>query len=141
MLPLTSCEPAPETQAAPATFWYLGTPYSKYPAGLDAAYKLACRQRGLLLQAGVPCFSPIAHSHGVATECDLDPRDLSVWLPSEAPIMAAACGLIVCMAASWRESVGLRHEIDAFEACGKPVVYMAPGVVPERLARAAVGAG
>ena len=27
------------------TFWYLATPYSKYPHGIEEAFKEACRQR------------------------------------------------------------------------------------------------
>ena len=44
-------------------FWYLASPYSKYPEGTQAAFEMACWQAGLLIRAGVPVFSPIAHSH------------------------------------------------------------------------------
>ena len=85
-------------------FWYLGSPYSKYPGGLDAAFDAVVTARGLLVRAGVPCFSPIIHSHMVARLCGIDPLDHSIWLPSERPMLDAACGLIVLKIAGWKES-------------------------------------
>lgn len=106
-------------------FWYVGTPYSKYSGGIHLAFRLACRYTAEFIRRGVPVFSPIAHSYCVATEGGIDPLDRAIWLPADAPLMKAAGGLIVVMLDTWRESVGLRHEIDAFEAAGKPVVYWA----------------
>jgi hypothetical protein len=114
-------------------FWYLATPYSKYPHGLEAAFRLAVEQRGLLLKAGVPVFSPIIHSHPVAMQCGLDPHDHSIWLPSEAPILAAACGLINLAAESWKISFGMMMEREDFQKRGLPIVYMTPGTVPDEL--------
>ena len=111
-------------------FWYISSPYSKFPGGLDAAYELACEARGLLIKAGIPCFSPIAHSHGTAKLCGIDPRDHSIWLPVEAPIMAAAHGIIMLKAESWETSYGMYKELKAFQATGKPVVWMNPGELP-----------
>jgi Domain of unknown function (DUF1937) len=115
-------------------YWFLGTPYSKYPGGLEEAFLLAIRARGLLMQYGIPCYSPIVHSHPVAKECVIDPRDLDIWLPAEMPMRKNAYGLIVLMAESWDISVGLKTEIDEFETANKPVRYMKPGeVTPELL--------
>ena len=114
-------------------FWYLATPYSKYPDGIEAAFHLAAETRGILLKAGVPCFSPIVHSHPVAMVCRIDPLDHSIWLPSEAPILRLAHGLIMLRARSWEVSYGMAEEYKLFIAAGKPVVFMDPGVVPEGL--------
>ena len=116
-------------------FWYLATPYSKYPQGLEAAFLLAVRARGLLLQAGVRCFSPIIHSHPVAMECGLDPLDHEIWLPAEAPILEHASGLIMLRADSWEISFGMNEELKLFRAAEKPVVWMDPGVLPEEFER------
>jgi len=112
-------------------FWFLATPYSKYPHGLDAAFRLAARQRGLLVRAGVRCFSPIVHSHAVAMECGIDPHDHAIWLPAEAPMRWAATGIILLRAESWESSVGMRLEREEFLAAGKPVAWMDPDVLPE----------
>jgi len=110
----------------PNSFWYLATPYSKYAYGLEAAYELAVRHRALLLAAGIPNFSPIVHSHPVAKMCGLDPRDLSIWLPSEAPIMAAAHGLIVVRATGWDRSDGIAEEVKEFTRTQRPIIFMHP---------------
>lgn len=114
------------------TYWYLATPYSKYPGGIEAAFRLAVETRGLLLRNGVPTFSPIIHSHPVAVACGIDPFDHSIWLPSEAPILRAASGLIMVMGVSWEVSYGMAKEREIFEADGRPIEWMTPGVVPER---------
>ena len=114
-------------------FWYLATPYSKYAGGIYDAFLLAVHTRGFLLKANIPCFSPIIHSHSVAMECDLDPYDHTIWLPSEAPLMAAAFGLIVVMADGWQESYGIGEEITAFVASHRPIIYMHPQTVPQEL--------
>ena len=115
------------------TFWYLASPYSKYSAGIFAAYVDICQQTALLVRAGIPVFSPIAHSHGIAEFGDIDPADHAVWLPADAPFMDAAHGIIVCKLPGWDNSRGVQHEIDVFAAAGKPVVYMEPGTVPADL--------
>ena len=114
-------------------YWYLATPYSKYPLGIKSAFRLAVEARGLLLRAGVACFSPIIHSYPVAVQCGIDPFDHAIWLPSEAPILAGACGLIMLRAESWEQSYGINHERKLFEQRGLPVVWMDPGVVPKGL--------
>ena len=111
-------------------FWFLASPYSKYPHGLEAAYRLACRQRGLLVKAGIPVFSPVVHSHSVAAECGIDPQDHAIWLPAEMPMRLAATGIILLRAESWESSVGMAIEHAEFRDAGKPVVFMDPDVLP-----------
>jgi hypothetical protein len=107
-------------------FWFLGSPYSKYPHGIDAAFDAVVAARGKLILAGIPCFSPIIHSHPVAKACGIDPYDHAIWLPAERPMLDAARGLIVAMMEGWRESFGLHEEIAIFESSGKPIVYWDP---------------
>lgn len=120
----------PPSQVPARTFWYLATPYSKFPFGPDAAHKVACVAAGLLIQAGVPAYSPIAYTHPVAKACDIDPMDLELWLKVDAPMIAAAHGIIVLAAPTWEVSSGIRHEREAFKKAGKPEIFMTPGVVP-----------
>ena len=113
------------------SFWYLATPYSKFKDGIESANRIACEQTALLIRAGVPTFSPIAHTHPIAIHGGIDPFAHEIWLPADAPLMHAAAGLIVCMMDGWRDSYGIGVEIDTFAKAGKPIVYMEPGVVPE----------
>ena len=108
------------------SYWYLATPYSKFAGGIEAAYVAACKQTALLLKAGVPVFSPIAHSHSVAVHGDVDPLDHSIWLPADQPFMDCAHGLIYCLLPGHEESYGMKHELDYFRDAEKPVVFMTP---------------
>ncbi len=108
-------------------FWYLGSPYSKFAGGLDEAHRLVCVEAARLIKAGLPVYSPIAHTHPVALHGVVDPLDHNIWLPADRPMMDAAFGLIVLKLDGWDESFGLKHEIEVFEAAGKPIAYAPPG--------------
>jgi hypothetical protein len=112
------------------TLWYVATPYSKYPGGIEEAYKLACRCAAKLILAGIPCISPIAHSHGIAEYGRIDPREHKIWMPADHAIMRVCTGLIVVMAEGWAESFGVREEIRTFDAAGKPIVRWDPQQEP-----------
>lgn len=114
-------------------FWYLGSPYSNFPGGLERAHFLACLAAAQLIEAGVPVFSPIAHTHPIAVFSRLDPLDHSIWLPADEPIMRAAHGIIVLKLAGWSQSFGLSKEIERFAGEGKPVIYAELGEVPAEL--------
>lgn len=112
-------------------FWFLASPYSKYPHGIEAAFNLAVQARGMLLKAKVPVFSPIIHSHPVAVGCGLDPFDHDIWLPSELPILHLAYGMIQLRAEGWQDSKGMAYEEMQFRMTGRPIVPMTPGIVPD----------
>lgn len=108
-----------------ADFWYLATPYSKYEGGIWLAQMEACRAAAYVIQQqNRSVYSPIAHSHYIAIHGKIDPLDHSLWMAQCKPMMDAACGLIVVKMQGWQESVGIRQEIAAFEAAGKPVEYL-----------------
>src|SRR5688572_29901079 len=115
-----------EQQNESGGFWYVGSPYSKYPDGLHAAFREVSRITGSLIAQGVHCYSPIAHTHPVAIHSGMDPLDHSIWLAADAPLMRAAIGLIVCKMESWEKSYGLKVEIEEFERAEKPIVYLEP---------------
>lgn len=107
-------------------FWYLATPYSKW-ADRREAWRQAVIAAADMIKAGVPAFSPIVHSHPIALIGKIDPLDHEIWLPADAPLMAAARGLVVYQMDGWDESYGVAVEIDAFRAAGKPVIFWRPG--------------
>ena len=114
-------------------YLYLATPYSKYPGGIVAAYELACCEQARLISAGIAVFCPISHTHGPAIHGDIDPLDHGIWLPADQPFMDGADGIVVLTAESWELSYGMRKELEAFQAAGKSVHWMAPGEIPESL--------
>ena len=111
-------------------YWYLASPYSKYKDGLERAFIVVCNNAGLLIAAGVPVYSPIAHTHSIAVHAGMDPFDHKIWLPADEPMMHAAHGLIVLKMQGWEESYGIGEELKIFTAAGKPIIYMEPGVIP-----------
>lgn len=115
------------------SYYYMASPYSKYPGGLEAAFEAASQQAAMLLRAGVPVYAPIAHTHPIAIHGNIEPCDHTIWLPADEPLMRAASGLIVCELAGWQSSVGVQYEIDTFCDMGKPVIQMTPGIVPSQL--------
>ena len=111
-------------------FWYLATPYTKYPGGMDAAHMEAVKAKGLLMQAKIRVFSPIVHTHVVSVHCNIPGASgESIWSWDDEPYLMLARGIIVLMAGyNWRQSEGIAHEVS--RADGRPLVYMHPGVVP-----------
>lgn len=111
---------------------YLGSPYSKYPKGIERAYAKICSIAGRLLQKGVKVYSPIAHTHGIASHAYLDFYDHSIWLPFDEAIMRKCDAMAVALMTDWALSFGIAHEVDFFNAAGKPVFALDPGLVEER---------
>lgn len=117
------------------SFYYLATPYSKYSAGIEAAFAAASEQAAILTRAGVPVFSPIAHTHPIAIYGNLDPYDHVLWLEADRTFMEAAKALIICEMHGWQESYGIEQERKYFAGAGKPIIHMTPGIVPRELSR------
>ena len=115
------------------TFYYLATPYSSYPTGQHDAFRAACRQSGLLLDARIPTFSPVVYGHPMAMSADLDPLDQEMWMTMCRPFMQFSHGLIMCKLDTWERSKGMKEEHDAFVQAGKPIIWMNPGQIPPEL--------
>lgn len=105
-------------------YWYLASPYEAHPEGLDQAHQDACEAAGQLMAAGVPVYSPIAHSHCVALWGDLDPIDHELWMKTDRPMMDAAGGLMVVKMPNWEISRGIAEERRVFAEAEKPIVFL-----------------
>lgn len=104
-------------------FWYLATPYSKYRAGTEAAYRDACALAAHLFRAGVQVYSPIAHTHAIAEIGGLAGH-FERWAAFDEAMIRASDGLIVAATMDgWRESAGIAAEIAICERLRKPVHY------------------
>lgn len=111
---------------------YLASPYSKYPKGLERAYCKICRIAGRLLVNGVTVYSPIAHTHGIASHAYLDPYDYNIWLPFDGAMMRACDAMVVALMQEWQTSYGVAHEMDVFNEAHKPIFALDPMLVEER---------
>lgn len=107
-----------------AGYWYLATPYSRFPGGIWNAYWEACKVAGWLIKRGVPVYCPIAETHGIAVHGGVDPLDHELWIRADRPKMDAAAGLIVATLPTWETSRGVLEEIAIFRAAGKPIGFL-----------------
>lgn len=108
-------------------FWYLASPYSKYPLGTEAAYRDVCALAARLFKAGIPVYSPIAHTHAIAVIGGLDGH-FEQWKRFDEAMIAASCGVIVAMLEGWRESAGIAAEIAICKRQRKPTRYCDTGL-------------
>lgn len=106
-------------------FVYLGSPYSLYRTGHNAAAYEVAVATVRLMQRGLRVYSPIAHGHFVSKHGDL-PQTWAFWKEQCQPMIDAASSLVVLLMHGWQDSVGLAYEIEAFAAAGKPIVYVEP---------------
>ena len=117
---------------------YLGSPYSKYEAGHDAAARVVADGAAALMRRGLVIYSPIAHGHAVTLAGGL-PITWNFWKKQCQPLIDVASGLIVLTMAGWQESVGLQYEIEEFVRAGKPILHVSPRwLVENKVGRVAV---
>jgi hypothetical protein len=102
---------------------YLATPYSRYPKGLDTAREHACLIAAEFVEAGVPVFCPIAHSHEIAMLGGLDPKDHDLWARQNEALMEHCDALAVPLMTGWSTSKGVCAEIDFFKSRRRPVLF------------------
>jgi hypothetical protein len=113
----------PKMWLTPNEFWYLATPYTKYPAGMREAYTAAVRIAASFSVMNLNVFSPIVHFHPQSVVARL-PGDVSYWWNRNLPYMKSCCGMVVMEMDGWKESAGITAEIAWFEQQQKPVLYL-----------------
>jgi nucleoside 2-deoxyribosyltransferase len=104
---------------------YLGSPYTKYAAGIEQAFRDVSEIAAEMLRDGVKVYSPIAHTHPIAVYGNLDPLNHEIWLPFDQAMMDAAEAMVIADMSGWQDSYGVKYEIDYFRAAGKPVYFRA----------------
>ena len=112
------------------SYWYIATPFTKYPHGHEAAYLKACEETTRLALLGIPVLSPIVHGWGMAKYGNAPMVDATFWAQVNLPLMEAARGCIVVQMEGWTQSDGVRDEIDYFYAAKREVVFCRVGAVP-----------
>jgi|SRR5580700_6377489 hypothetical protein len=113
-------------------FWYMASPYRKYPGGLELAAKHAAEIAAELLDRNVLVYSPIVHSHHIADFVRSRTHYDDFWLQAEIPFMRASRGMILIKMPSWDISSGIAWEQDWFKHQGRPI-YRLSDPLPEQL--------
>lgn len=114
------------------SFIYLATPYSKYPAGIEAANIMASKYAARFIELGFHVFCPIAHSHSIAMHGNLTAKDHDIWMPLDLAFMESSYALVVALEEGWDKSVGVQMEIEYFNTHKKPVHYWTPPTLADR---------
>jgi len=103
---------------------YLSIPYSgKETASFNTANEIAW----WAIKAGCVPYSPITHSHPIATQCASDEENCwEVWGPIDKEMIGRCDELWVIILDGWEESVGVQQEIKWAWGMGKKVRYLDP---------------
>jgi Domain of unknown function (DUF1937) len=102
---------------------YLATPYTKYPAGREAAFRRALEITAKLMSVKIPVWSPIAYTHQFVAEGL--PVEAVHWEFLDKAMTDACDGCLVYTMEGWDESAGVAKELEWFRAQNKPVWYIA----------------
>jgi nucleoside 2-deoxyribosyltransferase len=90
---------------------YLCSPYTHVdPAVVEYRFESACIAAASLMKQGHIVFSPIAHSHPISKY--LGKEDHQFWLRQDYDFLEQCDELIILMLDGWRESVGIKAEIE-----------------------------
>lgn len=91
-------------------------------------------------EAGQVVFSPITYGFHLAAQMPIrDQRNGGFWKWLNGPFVQSARGMIVVKLPGWEVSEGLKAEIEAFTAAGKPIeeitepLRLLPAVLCNRL--------
>ncbi len=104
---------------------YLASPYSDASAPVrEARYHAACRQAAEMLRCGIPVFSPVAYTHGIASHGL--PLGWDFWERMDRIFLEMCSEVWVLTLDGWQESRGVQAEIALAQALGKPVLYVEP---------------
>jgi hypothetical protein len=112
---------------------YLASPYSEGGADMTLRHfrwLTTARIAARLMAEGKNVFSPIVHSHFIATEytqmTGKQINDASRWQYLNAAMLDQANSIYVLTLDGWDRSSGVQHEIDYAKRCNKPIQYIDP---------------
>lgn len=112
--------------------YYMASVYTQFPRGLEQAYIEASKCAAMLLRRGMNVFSPIAHSHPIAIYGAIDAVDHDFWMRLDKAILDECDALLVVMMPGWRDSRGIKAEIEHAKESGKQIVFYSWPMLEER---------
>ena len=104
---------------------YLSSPYSSPDARMmEERFRQACRCAAHFMRAGITVLSPIAASHPLVLHGNLPQTDQRFWASHNEEWLMHCNALWVLMLPGWRESIGIRREMEHAESLGLPIKYV-----------------
>ena len=108
---------------------YLAVAYSHAdPVVREERFQIARRAAAELARKGHDVFSPICHSHPIATIGGA-PTDWEQWRRVDERMLTACDDVWVLMIPGWYTSRGVTAEIEMARKLGKPVNFLPPGEI------------
>jgi len=103
---------------------YLASPYSHAdPDVREVRFKAVCKAAAILMADGVSVFSPIAHTHPIAIEGDLQ-KGWDFWKRYDTEMIRACRCVCVLELPGWEASAGICCEINLARTLRKPVHHL-----------------
>lgn len=106
-------------------YWYLATPFTKFPGGKDAAMRATLEVLHRMTCHGIFVYSPIVHTYQMGIDYTM-PTDHVFWQTINENMIRAAHGVCVALLPTWEESAGVLHEMQYAMTLKRPLVYFQP---------------
>lgn len=103
--------------------FYIASPYSGTPEQMRKRFKKTTEYTIALAEFNIPVISPIVHWHTPAQLFKL-PRDFNFWKVQNDALLDVCTGMIVFMLPGWKESKGLRYEMQVAQDKNMPVFFI-----------------
>lgn len=104
---------------------YLCAPYSHWnPIVRWLRVRAVNRKAAELMDMGFTVFSPISHSHPISRYTQAHCCDPDFWVRQDLVFMPVCDEVWVLRLRGWRNSRGIRVEIEEAERLGKKVMYI-----------------
>ena len=98
---------------------YIAVPYRN---NHEQAFEIANSIAAKLMQKGFIVFSPISHSHLISLVMKSQNHDF--WMKQDLPFLKFCDELLVICAEGWKESKGIKEEIEIAKALNKKIKYI-----------------
>lgn len=102
---------------------YIASPYSGTPEQMESRYKAVADYTARMINVGLVVYSPIVHFHHLANEHEL-PKDFEFWKNINIGMINVSTQLFVLCIDGWKESKGVKGEIEYAVSKGIPVTYV-----------------
>lgn len=111
-------------QSTQNKFFYLASPYSHPDKDVQEIRAFeANRLSGLFMEKGIYVVSTIWCCHKCSVDRSL-PGDHVWWMGYDRSFIEPAAGVLVLCMPGWKESKGVKYEIELAKEFGKPVYYV-----------------
>ena len=100
--------------------FYVMSPYSGTRTEMFSRHFDTSVAATRLVREGIPLLSPILHWHFAAQTHGL-PKDAEYWMAYNKRLFASADAGILLMLPGWRESKGIREELEWHDQARKPI--------------------